>query len=212
MQFGARGISVLVPSGDGGVSGASNSSCTEFVPTFPSGCPFVTSVGATTGFEEIAAPSSAGGFSNYFATPSYQLPAVNSYLSALDSRYDGLFNRSGRGYPDISALGANIKTVVNGEVSTLNGTSGATTIVASAVALLNDRLISAGGPSVGYLNDCINNDDAVSGLTDINTGSNPGCGTDGFPTLSGAWDPVTGLGTPYFPELLKAALGAGIHV
>lgn len=37
---------------------------------------------------------------------------------------------------------------------------------------------------------------------DITDGSNPGCGTNGFPTAPG-WDPVTGLGTPKFPRLLS---------
>ena len=30
---------------------------------------------------------------------------------------------------------------------------------------------------------------------DITNGTNPGCGTEGFPAMSG-WDPVTGLGVP----------------
>lgn len=38
-QLGARGVSVLYSSGDGGVSGTQNQSCTTFVPSFPSGCP-----------------------------------------------------------------------------------------------------------------------------------------------------------------------------
>jgi tripeptidyl-peptidase I len=35
----------------------------------------------------------------------------------------------------------------------------------------------------------------------ITTGSNPGCGTNGFAAVKG-WDPVTGLGTPDFTKLL----------
>ncbi|KIP07558.1 hypothetical protein PHLGIDRAFT_70854 [Phlebiopsis gigantea 11061_1 CR5-6] len=46
-QLGARGTSILFASGDGGVSGSQAGGCTAFVPTFPSGCPFMTSVGAT---------------------------------------------------------------------------------------------------------------------------------------------------------------------
>jgi tripeptidyl-peptidase I len=45
MQLGVRGVSLLYASGDGGVSGMRLSqTCTTFVPTFPSACPFVTSV------------------------------------------------------------------------------------------------------------------------------------------------------------------------
>ena len=39
-------------------------------------------------------------------------------------------------------------------------------------------------------------------FNDITNGTNPGCGTDGFPTATG-WDPVTGLGTVKFPQLLQ---------
>lgn len=35
-----------------------------------------------------------------------------------------------------------------------------------------------------------------------NIGTNPGCDTVGFSAVSG-WDPVTGLGTPNFPKMLK---------
>ena len=37
--LGARGVSILFSSGDGGVSGSKTQQCTSFVPTFPSGCP-----------------------------------------------------------------------------------------------------------------------------------------------------------------------------
>jgi len=39
-------------------------------------------------------------------------------------------------------------------------------------------------------------------LNDITNGTNPGCDTVGFSAVSG-WDPVTGLGTPNFPKMLK---------
>lgn len=39
----------------------------------------------------------------------------------------------------------------------------------------------------------------------MTTGSNPGCGTQGFYAAPG-WDPVTGLGSPVFPKLLALAL------
>ncbi|KAF7800219.1 hypothetical protein EIP86_011466 [Pleurotus ostreatoroseus] len=38
-------------------------------------------------------------------------------------------------------------------------------------------------------------------FNDITNGTNPGCGTEGFSAVRG-WDPVTGLGTPNFPQLL----------
>lgn len=43
-------------------------------------------------------------------------------------------------------------------------------------------------------------------LHDITNGSNPGCFTDGFQAVEG-WDPVTGLGTPDYPALLRLFMG-----
>ncbi|KAI0644653.1 family S53 protease [Trametes meyenii] len=199
-QIGARGTSLLFSSGDGGV-GLSN--CTTFIPTFPTDCPFVTAVGATTNVgPETAAPFSSGGFSNYFPTPSYQTAAVSGYLSALGNQYAGLFNCSGRGFPDVSAQGIRVEFVKHQANFTFRGTSVASPIFASIVALLNDELIAAGKPPLGFLNPLLYST-AASAFTDVTIGSNPGCGTNGFPAKVG-WDPVTGLGTPNFTKLRTA--------
>ena len=42
-------------------------------------------------------------------------------------------------------------------------------------------------------------------FNDITNGTNPACGTDGFPAAEG-WDPITGLGTVNFENLLNAFL------
>lgn len=61
-KAGARGISLLFSSGDGGVSGGQSQQCTKFVPTFPAGSPYVTAVGGSTGSgPETAAGLSSGG-------------------------------------------------------------------------------------------------------------------------------------------------------
>jgi len=39
-------------------------------------------------------------------------------------------------------------------------------------------------------------------LKDITKGDNSNCGTNGFSAVKG-WDPVTGLGTPKYQELLR---------
>lgn len=159
MQLGARGTSVLFSSGDGGVSGQNFTSCPasdpepEFVPTFPSGCPFVTSVGATVGTApESALYISSGGFSNIFMQPSYQATAVDTYLEILGSTYEGRFNSTGRGYPDISAQGYNMSIVFNNTHIGRAGTSFASPIFASVFALLNDELVAGGNPPLGFLN------------------------------------------------------------
>ncbi|KAF8488535.1 family S53 protease-like protein [Gautieria morchelliformis] len=204
MQLGARGVSVLFSSGDGGVSGSQPTTCTTFVPTFPSGCPFLTSVGATTGIDpETAASLSAGGFSNLFPRPIYQTLAVPVYLAQLGSTNAGLFNTTGRGFPDVSAQGENVVIFSGGEEGLVDGTSCSSPIFASTIALLNAELSAAGRRPLGFLNPFIYTHPDV--FTDITTGSNPGCNTNGFPAKYG-WDPVTGLGSPKFPAL-RAAVG-----
>ncbi|PCH41060.1 family S53 protease-like protein [Wolfiporia cocos MD-104 SS10] len=203
-QLGARGVSILFASGDGGVSGSQDEECTDFVPTFPSGCPYTTSVGATTGINpEVAASFSAGGFSNYFARPSYQESAVGAYLTALGNTNAGLFNSTGRGYPDVATQGENFAIVVDGQEGTVDGTSCASPTFASVVALLNDARAAAGTSPLGFLNPWLYAN-ASAALNDITSGDNPGCGTDGFPAKQG-WDAVTGLGTPNFAALKTAA-------
>ncbi|KAI0746562.1 family S53 protease [Daedaleopsis nitida] len=204
MQLGARGVSILFASGDGGVSGSQSQSCTTFIPTFPSGCPFLTSVGATQGVTETSASFSSGGFSNIFARPSYQAPAVTKYLNALGSTNSGKFNRAGRAFPDIAAQGENVEIVVGGQSGLVAGTSCSSPIFASIISLINDRLLAAGKPVLGFLNPFLYSAAGAAALNDITTGSNPGCGTNGFPARAG-WDPVTGLGTPNFAKLLTAA-------
>ncbi|KAI0356301.1 family S53 protease [Trametes cingulata] len=199
-QLGTRGTSLLFASGDGGVG---HGDCTDFVPTFPNHCPFVTSVGATTGFApESAASLSSGGFSNYFARPSYQNSAVSNYLSGIGSEYAGLYNSTGRGFPDVSAQGIKVEYILQQTKFLFSGTSCSSPIFASIVALLNDERVAAGKSPLGFLNPLLYG--SPSAFTDITTGNNPGCGTNGFSAKAG-WDPLTGLGTPNFAKL-KAAL------
>ncbi|KAI0062174.1 family S53 protease [Artomyces pyxidatus] len=202
-QLGARGTSLLFASGDGGVSGGQfTSDCTTFIPTFPSTCPFVTSVGGTAGLHpETAANFSAGGFSTLFPMPSYQAEAVNWFLSGLGSTFSGLFNASGRAYPDLSAVGVNVPIVWEGKVGTVDGTSCSTPITAGMIALLNDELIAAKKSPLGFLNPFIYQNSDI--FTDITAGTNPGCGTNGFIAGKG-WDPVTGVGSPVFAKLRTA--------
>ena len=55
---------------------------------------------ASTGF------GSGGGFSNVFARPAFQDAHVRAYLDAhTHDLGEGVFNRSSRAYPDISANG-----------------------------------------------------------------------------------------------------------
>jgi tripeptidyl-peptidase-1 len=115
--LGLQGISLFFAAGDSGVGEdpycySDNGTTAAFVPEFPASCPFVTTVGATMGINpELLANNpengfvGGSGFSNYFPRPKYQKPAVESYLAKIGSTFDGLYNKSGRAYPDISAQG-----------------------------------------------------------------------------------------------------------
>ncbi|RPD69202.1 family S53 protease [Lentinus tigrinus ALCF2SS1-7] len=211
-QLGARGTSVLFASGDTGVYGfefEGTCNTTVFEPTFPSGCPFLTSVGGTTGFDgpEVAADFSSGGFSNIFPQPDYQRTAVQNYLNTIGTLNAGLFNSSGRAFPDVSAQAVRYITEVNGSFIGINGTSASSPVFASVVALLNDARLNSGQPPLGFINPLLYSQGAAA-LNDVTSGSNPGCGTQGFPALEG-WDPATGLGSPDFDKLL--ALVSGIQ-
>ncbi|KAJ7493800.1 subtilisin-like protein, partial [Mycena latifolia] len=206
MQLGAIGISAIFASGDGGVGGVQPTTCTTFVPSAPGGCPFITSVGGTTNVPPHAASLfSSGGLSNYFPTPGYQAADVAAYLASIGTLYEGLYNKSGRGIPDVSAASHNIEIVwrAEGQVNLVDGTSCASPIFASMIALVNDRLLAAGKPILGFLNPFLYSPAGRAAFTDVTSGHNPGCNTDGFSATTG-WDPVTGLGTPNFDGLLNA--------
>lgn len=206
-QLGARGVSALFASGNGGVGRGdcvTKDGSVQFSPLFPATCPWVTAVGGTTGCgPEVAASLSGGGFSNYFSRPSYQELAVSTFLEDLGTRYQGLYNASGRGIPDIAAQAVGFRLFVNDNNIQISGTSGATPVVASIISLLNDWQLSRGLNPLGFLNPWLYGTGFL-GLNDITSGANPGCKTDGFSAVVG-WDPVTGLGTPNF-YILQALL------
>jgi tripeptidyl-peptidase-1 len=147
---------------------------------------------------------SGGGFSNVFAQPAYQADAVSHYLTTYPPPYDAqIYNKSGRAFPDISAIGLNVSVVLGGGVQVAGGTSASTPIIASIVTLLNEARIAAGKGPIGFLNPILYAHPQA--FNDITEGSNPGCGTDGFQAQPG-WDPVTGLGSPIYPKLQEIFL------
>ncbi|KAJ6490995.1 family S53 protease [Mycena sanguinolenta] len=213
MQLGALGTSLLFSSGDGGVSGGQPQDCFDFVPVFPGTCPFITSVGSTgginqnPGISEIGSDFSSGGFSNYFGIPAYQAADVAAYMAWLDSLgtipESGRYNRSGRGFPDVSAQGENVEIVFQNQFGTVAGTSCSSPTFASVIALLNDELVAAGKHTLGFLNPFLYSSAGRAALNDVMFGDNFGCATDGLFGHAG-WDAVTGLGTPNYTALRTA--------
>ncbi|KAH9039448.1 subtilisin-like protein [Lactarius deliciosus] len=216
-QLGARGVSLLFSSGDGGVGDGdpdpATQTCftndgknqTKFIPLFPPSCPFVTAVGGTVHIPEVAADFSGGGFSNYFLRPIWQQVAVGKFLASLPKgTYAGLFNPVGRAIPDVSAQSNFFRIFFQGRAVHIGGTSAAAPSFAAFVALLNDARIAVGKPPLGFLSPLIYALNGV-GFHDVTAGNAPGCGTPGFNATAG-WDPVTGFGTPDFGKLKDIVL------
>lgn len=151
---------------DGAADGCLGPDGTIFNPQYPSNCPYITSVGATMLYADqtVYTPesvmhvnlsgtaqnfTSAGGFSNYFPQPSYQQSAVAEYFSTANLSYPyysefsvdvntttGLYNRIGRGYPDVAANGANLRAYTDGVDYLWYGTSLASPLFASVLTLV----------------------------------------------------------------------------
>ncbi|KAI0846666.1 DHS-like NAD/FAD-binding domain-containing protein [Daldinia vernicosa] len=207
----ARGITVLSGSGDGGAGGIGQNQCYSndgrrrkiFLPTFPASCPYVTAVGATGNTLPLeGADFSTGGFSNYFARPEWQKSVVDEYISTLNGSHRGLYNASGRAFPDISATGTNYVIQVGGYQTDVLGTSASTPVVAALVALINDSRLKAGKNSTGWLNPALYSQPVREALQDITTGVSQNCVFDdakepGWKSVKG-YDCVTGLGSVAF--------------
>ncbi|KAH9831685.1 protease S8 tripeptidyl peptidase I protein [Teratosphaeria destructans] len=173
--------------------------------------------------------SSGGGFSNIFAPADYQKSAIDTFfaehnpqypsysqlaaepsnpyiepdVTALSGSTGGIYNRIGRGYPDVAANGDNIATYNQGVYGLSGGTSASTPIFGSIINRINEERIAVGKSPVGFLNPTLYAHPEV--LNDITNGTNPNCGTVGFSAVKG-WDPVTGIGTPNYPKLLELFL------
>jgi len=215
MKAGARGVSVLFASGDQGVWGRSGTTGGIFHPDFPAASPYVTAVGGTDFAtksvigEETSWADSGGGFSNTFDIPDYQADAVATYKTTATLPDSSLYNNTGRGYPDVSALGGQVNSycvAYGGKGSKFGGvagTSASSPVVAGVFAILNNVRLAAGGAALGFLNPFIyQNADAFN---DVTTGNNnAGQRTKGGFDAAEGWDPVTGVGTPNYAKLEKA--------
>jgi tripeptidyl-peptidase-1 len=213
MQIGAKGISVLFASGDQGVWGRSGHG-SKFHPDFPGGSPYITAVGGTDFVtyaigDETAWSAGGGGFSDTFARPSWQEEAVSAYLnsSTADLPPASYYNASGRGYPDVAALGGQ-KTpyciATGGSFNGVAGTSASCPVVAGVFGLLNNVRLNAGKAPLGFLNPFIYQNAAA--FNDVTSGKNNAGLGEGFTATTG-WDAATGFGTPDY-EKLSAAVAA----
>lgn len=195
----------------------------KLYPSWPASSPWVTSVGSTrfvdqqVGQPEMATDQfgSGGGFSDMFDAMDSQKDAVTHYFSvAPQLPPDGSFPRSGRGTPDVAALGEGFQVIIRGRNSSVGGTSASAPTFAGILSLLNEARLAKGKPPMGYVNPWLYKNAAA--FTDITRGDNlrgrgPFVEPYGFNCTEG-WDPVTGLGTPLFDKMLAAAVSTSGEV
>ena len=166
------------------------------MPQFPPSCPWVTAVGGTEQVEpEIATWLSGGGFSDVFPRPAYQAAQVATYLNETvgTERFKGLYNRTGRGIPDLAAqaqttfpmfhmgkeqAGGGTRSVFTfldvGSLLVLTATSAATPVWAAIIANLNSARLSKGLKPLGFLNPWLYSE-GHKALNDITEGGSRGC-------------------------------------
>lgn len=242
MKLGLIGITTVASSGDSGVASPGNYCFGPhhdiFVPDDLGSCPYITSVGSTllpagskVGDAEVATDrfSSGGGFSNIFPRPSWQNGAVGNYLLRHNPNYfayntsdgvipdnAGIYNRGGRAYPDISALGDNGLVAYRGKLILSGGTSMSAPIIGAIFTRINEQRLALGKGPIGWANpalyaayDKIREKEFVGFFHDVTVGNQylggvasargySACGNVGFSCVPG-WDPVSGLGTPNYP-------------
>ena len=217
-KAGTMGLSILFASGDQGVCGREGCGGMfgkkRFKPDFPGGSPYHTSVGGTDFYtndigEEAVWPDGGGGFSDTFGIPDYQKDAVAGYKANATAMGvmppQDLWNNTGRGYPDVAALGgekAPYCIVTGGRFTGVAGTSASSPVVGGIFARLNGVRLASGGKPMGFLNPWIyQNADAFQDVTKGKNNEPPN--KDGFAAIPG-WDAASGVGTPDYEAMAKA--------
>jgi tripeptidyl-peptidase-1 len=204
MALGARGISIIFASGDSGY---------QINQKYGSSSPYVTSVGGVwngdLGMDPLEVdPLTTGGFSAMPGNPTqpWQTDAIASFLNTLGMRPPKMATGN-RCCPDLSIYDAGYQIIQNGQNNPIGGTSAAAPVLSGMISTINDQLLNAGKPVLGFLNYFLyQNEDYFE---DIVVGNNAG-----YAAVKG-YDPASGLGTfggNTLDKLVAAALANwGIH-
>jgi tripeptidyl-peptidase-1 len=146
--------------------------------------------------------TTGGGFSNFVTQPSWQSSEIYKYLqSGVPFPPANAFVKTNRAYPDVSAFGARILVVANGQISVSAGTSAATPIVAGIMTLINEARFNAGKPQIGFWNPALYKmfADCPTCFNKVPYGNNKctegNCCEYGYTVASSGTNAVTGLGT-----------------
>jgi kumamolisin len=140
--------------------------------------------------------ATGGGISNQFPLPKYQQGLTYGTPSQPLTH---------RGVPDVGANALGYTGFVHGKVFHLFGTSAATPLWASLIAIINQGLQANKQKPVGLLNPLIyTQPDVKNTFRDITEGNNDVDGTLHKYSAAHGWDPCTGLGSPDGTSLLDA--------
>eukprot|EP00760_Papus_ankaliazontas_P035183 PhM_4_TR765/c0_g1_i1/m.35381/K01279/TPP1, CLN2; tripeptidyl-peptidase I len=210
--MGSIGVTVIIASGDSGSGQYSRmgSNNGKLNPSFPASIPYCVAVGSTKFISGNSGPEKAsdqfgsgGGFSFDFnqTEASYQKDAIDAYFkSGVNMPDSGMYERNGRGTPDVSAFGEGFEVLSGGSWEQVGGTSASTPTFAGMVSLLNNERMKV-GKSLGFLNPLLYQH--ADAFRDVTVGTNAiSPNTIGWQCAKG-WDPATGLGSPNFEALLK---------
>ena len=224
-QMAAQGQSFFSASGDSDAFVGDTSS------QFPSDDPYITQVGGTTltttgpggayvsetvwnlGFvrTDRSFLGSSGGISTTYSIPSWQQGITMSTNQGSTTM---------RNVPDVAMVANNISIIADdGQQETVVGTSCPTPLWAAFVALVNQRLVANGQPTVGFINPAIYTIGEVATYTsnfhDVTTGNNEWAASPTkFSAVTG-YDLCTGWGTPTGNNLISAltsTVGADLSV
>jgi len=220
-KLAARGVSILVSSGDDGSAGMIAPIKGKLWPSWPASAPHVTAVGSTmfidndatgkSGEQATTQFGSGGGFDWRWSVQDWQKDATDEYLANSDAGLpkDKNFRRDGRATPDLAALGEGYKVMVGGKTKSVGGTSASCPLVAGLVSLLNEYRLQNGKSTLGFLNPLLYKmGKAKTGYNDVTVGNNRRGEmsimhySEGYSCTEG-WDAVTGFGTPNFAEMLE---------
>lgn len=160
----------------------------------------------------IAFPSHpCAGFSVDYSLPDYQKAAVSAYLTSTKMPQGVKYGvaghgktATGRGTPDVSALGWNYAVVYQGLNFTVGGTSASAPFWGSVLAQLA-KVRAKAGKKLGFVNPLLYAHPEA--FTDVVKGTNAvkdqhGHGGDVGWSAEKGWDACTGLGTPRVDQLL----------
>ena len=199
----AKGISVLVASGDDGAQGRADAAPST---GYPGSSPYCISCGGTTlqlnlngsiASETVWNQGNAGtgGGISTFALPSYQLGlGLTATPYTLSGGAGSPVTLTKRGMPDLSSNSdpaSGYRLSIGGVIYQYGGTSAAAPLLAGLCGIINANT----GSRVGFINSKIYT--ASSAFTDVTVGNN--CASSlqstGWAATAG-WDACTGMGSP----------------